>query len=76
MCDFPLAQYDLPHWKYVFGCCSKCPSIVNPKQELYITTQNMYPAIRFNVYKVFSHCIVHGRCTFEEKGSHVLYAIV
>ena len=56
--------------------CSKFPSIVTPKQEFHSNAKNVFPTTRFRVYKVVSHCTVHGRCQFEEKGTGVLHSTI
>ena len=49
MCYFPYHQHDMPQRTCVLCCCSKCPSIVTPSQELFYITQNKCPTIRFHV---------------------------
>ena len=57
----------LPHWKFVFICCAKCPSINLPDQE----TQDQYPdtspSTRFHIYHPIARCTKHGRFPLTEK---------
>ena len=34
MCSCPQSDHALPHWKCVLRCCTDCPCINNPDQEI------------------------------------------
>ena len=34
MCQCPNTEDNLPHWKYVLGCCNECPGLVNPAEKV------------------------------------------
>ena len=34
MCTYPQSDHALPHWKCVLRCCSDCPCINIPDQEI------------------------------------------
>ena len=61
VCTYPQSDHTLPHWKYVFRFCAKCPCINLPKQE----TDNQYsettPSIQFHIYQIIGSCTAHGR---------------
>ena len=52
MFHFTYEHNALPHWKCVFHCCDKCPSIVITSQESNGSTTNTCPKICFHVYKM------------------------
>ena len=60
MCNCTSKNHEIPHWKYVFRCCDKYPSIVLPSNEENKDTKNSCTTIRFYVYRNVSCFNVHG----------------
>ena len=55
------SDHALPHWKCVFRCCAKCPSINLPDQKTDDKYTNTSPSIRFHIYHLIERCTKHGR---------------
>ena len=60
MCTYPNSDNALPHWKYVFWCCSECPCINIPDQETTKKHDEITSSIRFHIYHIIGRCISHG----------------
>ena len=67
MCDNSQSDHELPHWKCVFRCCAKCPSINIPDQETYFKHPNPSTSIRFYVYHMVARCTKHGMLPVTDK---------
>ena len=50
MCAYPQSEHALPHWKYVFQCCSDCPCINIHDQEKTKKHDETTPSIMFHIY--------------------------
>ena len=59
MCSFPDSNIDLPHWNCVLKCCSQCPKLIIPDEEL--NDDATMPFIKFNVYMDVSKYSLHGQ---------------
>ena len=66
MCTYPYTYHEIMHWKFLFRCCEKFPSIVIPSQEANKDTTNTCPIIRFHVYRNVSHCTFYVRFPYQE----------
>ena len=66
ICAYPSPPHAFPHWKCVLHCYANFPHIDLPRKELDNHHSNICPTIRFNVYHLISHCIVHGICPLDE----------
>ena len=67
ICAYPQSDHELPHWKCVLGCCSKCPSIHTPDQETDDQYSNTSPLICFHFYHLIAHCTTHRRILLNKK---------
>ena len=67
MCAYPQSDHALSHWKCVFRCCAKCPSVNLPDQETYDQYSNKIPSIRFHIYHIILSCTTHGRLPLNDK---------
>ena len=45
MCAYQQSYHALPHCKFVFQCCDKCPCVNRPGQETY----DQYSDIRLSI---------------------------
>ena len=67
MCTYQQSDYALPHWKYVFRCCAKCPCINLHDQETNKKHEETKPSIRFHTYHIIGRFTAHGRISLKEK---------
>ena len=67
MCTYPQSEHSLPHWKYVFMCCTKFPCINLTDQETYNQYSEATPSIRFHIYHIIGRCTGHGRIPLKDK---------
>ena len=65
--EYSHSDHVLPHYKCLFQCCAKCPSINIPDQEIYDQYTNTSPYIRFHIYHLISLCTTHGRLPLTYK---------
>ena len=56
ICLYPHSDHALPHWKCVFRCCAKFPSINIPEQDTDDQYSNNILSIRFHVYHLIARC--------------------
>ena len=67
MCAYSHSYQELPHWKGVLRCCSKCPSINLPDQETDDQYPGTSPSISFHIYHLIARCTKHGRILLTDK---------
>ena len=65
LCSCYSTHHVPPNWKCVLHCCNKSPIIVIPSQEKNKDTTNMFPTIRFHVYRNVSSCTVYDRYPYK-----------
>ena len=53
-CAYKLSKYSLPHYKFLFRCCSRFLSIDLPSPELNQHNSNVSNTIRIHVYHLIS----------------------
>ena len=64
MCPFPVTGIDLPKWNCVLKCCSSCPKVALPEEEV---NENVGTSkIKFHVYRDVSRCSICGVLPFDE----------
>ena len=61
MCAYSQSDHKLPHWKCVFQCCAKFPSINIPDQETEDQYPDTSPSISFHIYHLIARCKKHDR---------------
>ena len=66
MCAYPQSDHALTHWKCVIKCCSNCPSINIPDQEIDDQYSNTSTSIRFQIYHTIASCSTHVRLPLNE----------
>ena len=64
ICVYPQSDHTLPHWKFVFRCCAKYPSINIPDQDTDDQYSNNSPSNIFHIYHLISLCTTHRRIQF------------
>ena len=62
MCPPPYNRNDLPQRKCVLRCCSTFPRFTIPTPEV----SGAKNSVQLHVYRLVSHCAVHGKRPFEE----------
>ena len=67
LCAYSQSDHALPHWKFVFQCCDKCPSINLPDQETDDKYPDTSPSIRFQIYHLIALFKKHGRHPLTDK---------
>ena len=67
MCTYPQSEHSLPHWKCVLRCCTECPCINIPDQEISKKHDENTPTIRFHIYHIIGRCAIHGRLSLKDK---------
>ena len=67
MCAYPQSEHSLPHWKCVLRCCSDCPCINIPDQEIANKHDKTTPTIRFHIYHIIGRCAIHGKLSLKDK---------
>ena len=67
MCVYPKSENSFPHWKCVLRCCSDCPCINIPDQEISNKHDETTPTIRFHIYHIIGSCAIHGRLSLKNK---------
>ena len=60
-CTYPQSDHVLPHCKCALRCCTKCPCINLPDQEIDNMCSETTPSIRFHIYCIIGRCTDHGR---------------
>ena len=60
MCAYPQSDNALPHWKCVFRCCDRFPSINLPDKETNDQYSSTIPSIIFHIYHIIARCTTHG----------------
>ena len=53
--------------KCVLRCCSKCPSVNLPDQEIYGQYSDTILSILFHIYSLIVCCITRGRLLLDDK---------
>ena len=67
MCEYSQSDHALPHWKCVFRCFSKYPSINLPGQEPGDQYLDTSPSVCFHIYRLIARCTKHGRLPLTDK---------
>ena len=69
ICVYPQSDHTLPHWKFVFRCCAKYPSINIPDQDTDDQYSNNSPSNIFHIYHLILRCTTHGRLLLNDKNN-------
>ena len=67
ICSYPKSDHALPHWKCVFQCCVKCPSVNITDQETYDHYTYTSPENSFHIYHIIARCSTHGKFPLNDK---------
>ena len=58
---YPQSDHVLPHWKCVYRCYTKFPSVNIPEQETDDQYSDTRPSIKFHIYHLIERCTKNGR---------------
>ena len=67
MYSYPWYYHALPYCKFLFWCCSKCPFINIPDQEIDNHYSDTTPPMMFHNYHIIAHYTANGRIPLKDK---------